>query len=200
MHLAVKLDTLNEFTLAGLRLMRVVLDACVLFPVSVRKILLGVAEKRLFTPLWSEKILDEWQFAAAKSDKKLFDQTKVEILLLKSYWEESLIPKNEAVENQLILPDMNDRHVLATAITGKAEILLTNNLRDFPSRVLGKYGIIPRSPDNFLLEIYYIFPDLITVLTNAAFESAREYRLNITSEKLFLKRSGLSRLAKHLKV
>lgn len=180
--------------------MRVVLDACVLFPVSVRKILLGVAEKRLFTPLWSEKILDEWQFATTKSDKKLFDQTKVEILLLKSYWEESLIPKNEAVENQLILPDMNDRHVLATAITGKAEILLTNNLRDFPSRVLGKYGIIPRSPDKFLLEIYYIFPDLITVLTKAAFESAREYRLNITSEKLFLKRSGLSRLAKHLKI
>ena len=200
MHLAVKLDTLNEFTLAGLRLMRVVLDACVLFPVSVRKILLGVAEKRLFTPLWSEKILDEWQFATAKSDKKLFDQTKVEILLLKSYWDESLIPKNEEVENQLILPDMNDRHVLATAITGKAEILLTNNLRDFPSRVLGKYGIIPRSPDNFLLEIYYIFPDLITVLTKAAFESARECRLNITSEKLFLKRSGLLRLAKHLKI
>lgn len=37
--------------------MRLVLDACVLFPGRLRDILLGVAERGGFTPLWSARIL-----------------------------------------------------------------------------------------------------------------------------------------------
>ncbi|MBL3553988.1 PIN domain-containing protein, partial [Rhodovulum sulfidophilum] len=44
--------------------MKVLLDACVLYPTVLREILLGVARRGGFTPLWSARILEEWARAA----------------------------------------------------------------------------------------------------------------------------------------
>ena len=46
--------------------MKAVLDACVLFPTVLREILLGVAAKGLYEPLWSDRILREWVLATVK--------------------------------------------------------------------------------------------------------------------------------------
>ena len=46
--------------------MKAVLDACVLYPTVLREILIGGAEAGLFTPVWSPRILAEWQHAAAR--------------------------------------------------------------------------------------------------------------------------------------
>jgi len=46
--------------------MRVVLDACVLYPPVLREILLGAASAGLYDPLWSERILEEWARATRK--------------------------------------------------------------------------------------------------------------------------------------
>ena len=51
------------------------------------------------------------------------------------------------------LPDPNDRHVVAAAIRGEADIILTANLRDFPARALAPHGLIAEHPDNFLAGI-----------------------------------------------
>lgn len=40
-------------------MLRVVLDACVLFPMYLRDTLLSTAEAGLYIPYWSQKILDE---------------------------------------------------------------------------------------------------------------------------------------------
>jgi hypothetical protein len=56
-------------------------------------------------------------------------------------------------EEAIRLPDAADAHVLAAAVAGAAEILLTFNLRDFPRRVLAAHGIEPRHPDGFLWEL-----------------------------------------------
>ena len=36
--------------------MRVLLDACVLFPTVMREVLLGAAAEGAFVPMWSERI------------------------------------------------------------------------------------------------------------------------------------------------
>lgn len=47
----------------------------------------------------------------------------------------------------LTLPDPNDRHVLAAAIREKADVIVTNGIRDFPPAVLGEYGLEAQTPD-----------------------------------------------------
>ena len=176
--------------------MRVVLDTCVLIPTPIRVILLGLAERDLFFPLWSKKIINEWEFFIGNNRKEFVDSTRIEILLMTSKWNSSIIRDDPILESTLFLPDKNDRHVLATAITGQAEVLLTNNLKDFPPRVLAKYGIIPRNVDSFVLELFYEDPQLVKPIVLSAFDLSADYTGRITSKKSFLKKHGLPRIAK----
>ncbi|MEI8311161.1 MAG: PIN domain-containing protein [Verrucomicrobiota bacterium] len=52
----------------------------------------------------------------------------------------------------LALPDPEDRHVLAAAIHGRADVIVTFNLKDFPSARLKPHGIRALHPDKFVGE------------------------------------------------
>ena len=95
-------------------------------------------------------------------------------------------------EADLILPDVNDRHVLAAAITGQAETLLTANISDFPTRILGQFGVIRRHPDEFLLELALGAPEVVSGVIDAVHAKAGS---NVDRRKM-LKRAGVPRLAK----
>ena len=41
----------------------------------------------------------------------------------------------------LQLPDPDDRHVLAAAIVGRCDVIVTQNIQDFPEAALAPYGI-----------------------------------------------------------
>ncbi len=177
--------------------MRVVLDTCVLIPTPLRNILMRLAEQNLFFPLWSEKIFEEWEFFVTQNMGNAVNSTKIEILLMKSKWKRSLVTSDKELEETLFLPDRNDIHVLATAITGQAQVLLTNNLKDFPSRLLAKHNIISRSVDNFLLELFHEAPQVIESIVNDTIKSFEENNaFKVNSKKAFLKKYGLTRLAK----
>jgi hypothetical protein len=62
----------------------------------------------------------------------------------------------------LWLPDLDDRHVLAAAIHGRADIIVTANLRHFPAKILKQSGIQPRHPDQFILSLFDREPGLVT--------------------------------------
>jgi hypothetical protein len=46
------------------------------------------------------------------------------------------------------LPNPDDRHLLAAAIHGSAEAIVTANLSDFPAAVLKPFGIKAQRPDS----------------------------------------------------
>jgi hypothetical protein len=56
----------------------------------------------------------------------------------------------EILIDTLSLPDPNDRHVLAAGIIGRCDVIVTQNLKDFPADVLASYGIDVQHPDEFL--------------------------------------------------
>ena len=130
--------------------MRVLLDTCVLYPSILRSILLGAAQKGLFEPIWSERIIEEWRRAAQRNHDEA--EATIVIALLRVNWPKSQVeigPEN----TNLFLPDENDIHVLQAAIEGNADELLTANLKDFPTQTLSGHGIVRRNPDDFLLEL-----------------------------------------------
>jgi len=67
---------------------------------------------------------------------------------------QSLIPS-------LNLPDPNDRHVLAAAIRGHVDIIVTMNLKDFPQVELMKYSLAAQHPDDFMLDLLNLAPEVV---------------------------------------
>ena len=131
--------------------MRLLLDACILYPTVLREILIGLAERDLYTPLWSPRILEEWAHTAARTGVEA--TARAEIALLRDRWRGAEVTPDPDLAATLSLPDPGDIHVLAAAITGKADAILTANLRDFPGRTLARHGLMARHPDSLILEL-----------------------------------------------
>jgi predicted nucleic acid-binding protein len=177
--------------------MRVLLDACVLVPSVLRSMLLATADAGGFVPLWSARILEEWARAARRLPEGAEAEARAEITRLAAAWPEAMVAADPDLEAMLSLPDPGDRHVLAAAIGGRAEVLLTLNRADFPTRTLARHGILLREPDGFLAEIdaqgLDHAPVAAAVRTRAEARSGRAREL-----RPLLKRAGLPRLAKAL--
>ncbi|MDX2485006.1 MAG: PIN domain-containing protein, partial [Pseudodonghicola sp.] len=116
--------------------MRVVLDTCVLYPTVMREMLLGAAQLGHFTPLWSARILEEWARAARKLGSGGEMQARGEIALVQAAWPGAELPAAPGIEARLWLPDPADLHVLAVAVAGSADAIVTLNRKDFPKNIL----------------------------------------------------------------
>jgi predicted nucleic acid-binding protein len=170
---------------------RVVLDACVLFPPVMREMLVGAAALGGFAPVWSERILEEWARATRRLPEGQEAAARIQIALLRARFPAAEVAVPEDLVATLSLPDANDRHVLAAAIAGGAEALVTLNRSDFPTRTLARYGVILRDPDGFLVELLTEGLDLAPVAEVAC--RGRE-----AGVRGVLKRAGLPRLGKAL--
>ena len=62
------------------------------------------------------------------------------------------LSKCERIIDPSNLPDQDDAHVIATALLARAPVIVTFNIRDFPSSVL-PVGIVAKHPDAFFLEL-----------------------------------------------
>lgn len=175
---------------------RVLIDACVLYPTVLGEIVLGVAGQGLFIPLWSARILEEWARAAARNASEAI--ARQEIASLRAVWPDAEIHPDPATEDRLALPDPADVHVLAAAIDGRADELLTLNLKDFPTRTLSREGIIRRDPDGFLLEHLAANPDQVRCVVDQVHATACRLSGEDLDRRALLKRARLPRLGKAL--
>jgi len=120
----------------------VLLDACVLVPNALCDTLLRLAERGFYRPLWSQRILDEVKQAILAVHPEI-EEARVEgrIAALKGAFDDAMVVGWEQTCAGLDLPDPDDRHVLAAAIKGGAQSLLTFNLKDFPGPYLATTDI-----------------------------------------------------------
>ncbi|MFL0446006.1 hypothetical protein [Corynebacterium xerosis] len=56
------------------------------------------------------------------------------------------------------LQDPDDRHVVAAAIRGRAEAIVTDNVKDFPDSALAPWGLHAVTPDDFLRDLHDLDP------------------------------------------
>ncbi len=178
--------------------MKVLLDACVLYPTILREILLDVARAGLFTPLWSARILEEWARAARKIGPTGEMQARGEIALLRAAWSGAELAPSPGIEARLWLPDPADIHVLAAAIAGSADLLLTFNARDFPRKVMAEEGLRREGPDAFLYALWAAHPDAVAAAVARVAGEARRLSGTELETRQMLKRARLPRLGKAL--
>src|SRR5436309_15327350 len=118
----------------------VILDACVLYPAPLRDLLLWLALLGLYRPRWTEMIHDEWMRSLLKERPDLTrDRLERTRDLMDKAVPDCLVAGYEGLIAGITLPDPDDRHVLAAAIHGNAEIIVTYNLKDFPTDTLADH-------------------------------------------------------------
>lgn len=135
-----------------------VLDANVLIPAGLRDMLLSAADRKVFRPLWQDKIQDEVRRTTVRLmvERKGLDVEKATAAV-----EHTLSQMRRAFPDARIAArrwtrlvddmtcDEKDRHVLAAAVATDATHLVTSNTRDFPVASRPS-GLLVQTPDRFL--------------------------------------------------
>lgn len=139
-----------------------VYDANILYPAPLRDLFVRLAQTGIVRARWTETIHDEWVRNVLKDNP----QTTAERLartrtLMNEAVRDCLVTGYVDLIDSLALPDPDDRHVLAAAIRGGAEIIVTYNLKDFPGEMLARFDIKAQHPDDFLLSLFDVAPGLV---------------------------------------
>lgn len=120
----------------------VVYDANVLYPPTLRHVLIQIAQTELIHARWTQEILDEtFRNVQAKNphiDAERLLRTRE---LMCEAVPDCLITGYESIVPVLTLPDLDDRHVLAAAIRSRASTIVTRNLDDFPPDALAPWDV-----------------------------------------------------------
>ena len=176
--------------------MKLLLDACALYPTVTRNLLLNFSDELRWDLNWSERILEEWRRASAKTNAEAEVQAAAEITMLRVKYPKAIVNNYERHIPKLYLPDQNDVHVLAAAIESNTNIIVTLNLGNFPNSELVRYGIRAVHPDELLykeaLDNFELISNLVGTILND-FNSSEANKIN---EYRLLKKANLNRLSK----
>ena len=128
-----------------------VLDACVLYPVPIRDLLLSLASAGLYKPKWSALIQDEWSrnLLANRSDLTAA-QLQRTATMMNTAFPDADVAGYEVFVPTLTLPVPDDRHVLAAALRSQADVIVTTNLKDFPVLYVRAFDVEVQHPDEFV--------------------------------------------------
>ena len=151
-------------------------DTNVIYPIDIRDLLFWFASYDLYTPKWSKLIFEEWENVMIRKD---IPQKEIRKRIAKAQqaFPDALVENYESLVDSLTLPDEKDRHVLAAAIKINANIIVTNNIKDFPEDYLTRFGLTAKTADDFLT-------DTIDLNNELALEAFRALVLNRTNPNL----------------
>lgn len=185
------------------------IDACSLLPVLQRNILLSLAEAEFFRIRWSSKIVEETHGAFIKVHGEHYgDHVKERANLMinsmnaafpEAMLEDDLTALISLLQTEYELPDPNDTHVIAAAIKCRADMIITENLKDFPEEVLFTFDLEAKSADAFIADTIGLAPEKAYITIRRMRE--RFKRPEITPEDLYFKmeKKGLTETATILK-
>jgi sugar phosphate isomerase/epimerase len=120
----------------------------------IRNLLMHLAASGLVAARWTDAIHEEW------TRNLLADRTDLtpQRLARTRQFMAAAVPDAgvtgfEALIPDLHLPDPDDRHVLAAAITAGAALIVTLNLKDFPPADLRPHGLEAITPDELVCRL-----------------------------------------------
>jgi predicted nucleic acid-binding protein len=134
---------------------RVVLDACVLYPMHLRDVLLQAAAEGLYQVYWSKEILDE-------ATRNLIANLQIEepkavrlLTMMSNAFPEAVVTDYEHLIDAM-RNDPKDRHVVAAAVKAGAQVIVTENVRDFTAL---PDSVEAQTADEFLCNLFDLNPD-----------------------------------------
>ncbi len=178
--------------------MRVMIDACVLYPTVMREVMLGCAKQGLFEARWSVRILEEWARAAGKLGPAQEVWARGEIAALSAVFPRATVTYDLGLEQRYWLPDPADIHVLTAAVVGSCDGILTMNAKDFPRNILGDETLLRWDPDGFALILFKEAPDQVRGVAEAVLDEANRLSDQPWTMRALMKKARMPRFGKAL--
>lgn len=176
----------------------VILDACVIYPAGLRDFLLRLVEAGVFKGHMTTDILDECFRSVARDRPELAPKLARTREILEDAFADLLVDGYQHLVPTLVLPDPNDRHVLAAAIVAEASLIVTFNLKDFPPDQLAPYGVTAVHPDLFVLACIEAGPEVVADVVRTQAASLRHPATTTASLLRRLSDQGLPRSARQI--
>ena len=170
-------------------------DACVLYPQTLRDLLLNLARTDLFRARWTDLINEEWTRKLLEKNPGRADRVARTLALVNQSVEDCLISGYEEVIPTLQLPDPDDRHVLDAAIVGQADLIITLNLGDFPPEQLEPFGIEAQHPDTFVAHLIGLDQEVVCATIRRMRERYKNPPMTAAEYLESLEKKGLTRSA-----
>jgi predicted nucleic acid-binding protein len=177
----------------------VVLDTCVLYPFSLCDLLLRLADRELFDPYWTGRILDELRRNLLEHGLTP-EQAGYRVDRMCQTFPAAMV---SAVAVACMEPrmtnDSKDRHVLAAAVASPAEAVVTFNIRDFPAHACAPYDIDVLHPDQFLIDLHDLDDEVVQAEISAQAAALRRPAISRFELIGMLERAGVPGFAHRLR-
>lgn len=170
----------------------VLYDANVLYPSTLRDLLIRITQAGLVQAKWTDQILDE-VFRNLAANRPHLDPDRLSRTreLMNKAVRDCLVTGYEPLIDALDLPDADDRHVLAAAIKARAEVIVTSNLKDFPPAALGPWGMEAKSPDELVLDQIDVSREAVSEAVQRIADSMTNPPATLADVLAMLERDGL---------
>ncbi len=177
-----------------------VYDANVLYPAPLRDLFIRVAQTGMVRAKWTEAIHDEWIRNVLENKPHLSAERLARTrTLMNEAVRDCLVTGYEHRIEALTLPDADDRHVLAAAIHSGAQIIVTCNLKDFPADALVPFDIQALHPDEFLMGLMELAPELICAAVKRQREALRNPPKTVEELLAIFESQGLTQTVARLR-
>lgn len=171
-------------------------DTSAVFGGALNDVILTLAERGLFRPLWSADVLDELRRTLLRYGIDT-DAVDYRIDAMRHAFPDAET-SGYADLTPAMTNDEGDRHVLAAAVRANAEVLVTFNLRHFPASALEPYEIEARHPDDFLLDQFDLHEETTIDGIRAVAASYEHPPLTVADLLRRLEAAGVPRFAERV--
>ena len=139
----------------------VLADANILFSRTLHDYVLYAADEGAIEVHWSREILAEMSRNLRENLGFSHASTSRLEQLMNDYIEYALVEADpgDLATVEAVEMDAKDRHVLAAALSADADILLTDNTKDFPAQWIAEQGIELLTASQLLIRLAERFPD-----------------------------------------
>ncbi|NEM91968.1 PIN domain-containing protein [Galbitalea soli] len=168
-------------------------DTCVLYGSRLNDVILRLADRGAFRPLWSKDVLEELERNLARNgeDSGLI---RKRIDTMTAYFADAMVEGYEHLVDGMLC-DPKDRHVLAAAVRANAEVLVTFNLKDFPESSTEPFDVEVVHPDDFLLDQLDLFPGAVVDVLEQLVSVYDRPRVSIEDLLRSLAKAGVPKFA-----
>jgi hypothetical protein len=153
------------------RLPRVFIDTSELFPFSIMDVLLTLSEDFLFTWVWTDEVLDEWEKVIVREGLRPPESAASVTAAVRAHFGKHRIDSDlyRGKITDDLSPDRDDRVHAAAVIQGDVDVLLTRNMKHLRTEPVLAAGVQVITSDQFLVELLTRRRDgVVTSFTRAA--------------------------------